>query len=475
MRKAALLIISFVCSLAFGQKSVTFNAMLSNDETATFEVNEKAKDEVALVMAKNNGKSILEIPSTITNNGKTYKVTVLGTSSLKDCDKNLRELIIPSTVREIQSFLFFNDSKLSQVFKFAGRKSPINGVKLSNLKIGKGVKTIGENAFITYYGGINKSGNSKYISAKISELPGFVTLDNAQYYGLDVACVKEFRDGIGPDPDPDPDPIPGPINDPIGYVDIKIPRNPTVNKKTFAIIIANENYQRESKVDFAINDGNTFKTYCNRTLGLPQQNIHFVKDATLNNIIYELDWIKQVCEAYKGSADVIIYYAGHGVPNEKDGKAYLLPADGSGQNPRTCYSLDNFYKTVGELQAAHVTIFLDACFSGAKRDGEMQKNARGVAIKAKSAAVPQGNMVILSAATGDETAYSFKEQGHGLFTYFLLKKLKDTKGNVSLGDLSDYVINEVSQLSIVENGKSQTPTVSNSKDLQLTWRSKKLK
>ena len=172
---------------------------------------------------------------------------------------------------------------------------------------------------------------------------------------------------------------------------------------------------------------------------------------------------------------MIIYYAGHGVPDETTGKAYLLPTDGSGQNTRTCLSLDDFYKTISTLKARQITVFLDACFSGAKRNGEMQTAARGVAIKAKASTVPQGKMVIFSAATGDETAYSYKEKGHGLFTYFLLKKLKESKGNVTLGELGDYVTQEVRRYSIVENGKSQTPTITQSKTLPQTWRSKKLK
>ena len=84
-------------------------------------------------------------------------------------------------------------------------------------------------------------------------------------------------------------------------------------------------------------------------------------------------------------------------------------------------------------------------------------------------------MVVFSAATGDETAYSYKEKGHGLFTYFLLKKLKESKGNTTLGELRDYINSNVRQHSIVENGKSQTPTVTQSKLLQQSWRELKLK
>jgi hypothetical protein len=88
----------------------------------------------------------------------------------------------------------------------------------------------------------------------------------------------------------------------------------------------------------------------------------------------------------------------------------------------------------------------------------MMKAARGVAIKAKSAPV-SGNMVVFSAAQGNETAYPLKSKEHGLFTYFLLDKLQKSGGAVTLGELSDYVTKNVSETSIITNDKSQTPTV----------------
>ncbi|MBO7117035.1 MAG: hypothetical protein J6V87_08325, partial [Prevotella sp.] len=59
-------------------------------------------------------------------------------------------------------------------------------------------------------------------------------------------------------------------------------------------------------------------------------------------------------------------------------------------------------------------------------------------------------------------------------TYFLLKKLKESKGNVTMGELSNYVKEQVKRYSIVENGKSQTPSVMTSDNLKTTWESMKI-
>ena len=180
-----------------------------------------------------------------------------------------------------------------------------------------------------------------------------------------------------------------------------------------------------------------------------------------------------MCAKFKGDASVIFYYAGHGIPDEKDQSTYLLPTDGNIRLPqRTCLSIKELYETLGKLPAKKVTVLMDACFSGAKRNGGMLAQGRTAAVKAKSGN-PTGNMIVLSAAKGDETAYKYDEAKHGLFTYFLLKKLKDSKGNVTMSELSRYIQDQVGRYSIVENGKSQTPTIQISDDLRGRWESLK--
>jgi hypothetical protein len=97
-----------------------------------------------------------------------------------------------------------------------------------------------------------------------------------------------------------------------------------------------------------------------------------------------------------------------------------------------------------------------------------------VAIKAKQNA-PIGNILVMSAAQGDETAYPYEEKGHGMFTYYLLKKLQETKGDVTLGELSDYIVTEVKRRSIIINGKLQTPAVNPAVSLHDSWRNLKLR
>ena len=185
--------------------------------------------------------------------------------------------------------------------------------------------------------------------------------------------------------------------------------------------------------------------------------------------------MKSIAEAYDGEASVIFYYAGHGYPDDKQATAYLLPIDGDATSiTSTGYSLAKLYNEMASLKLKSAVVFLDACFSGAKREDEMLTSARGVAIKVKEDK-PQGNMLVFSAAQGDETAHQLEEKHHGLFTYCLLKELQASQGDADLGTLTDNVTKQVKRQSVVINNKRQTPTAIPSPSLQASWRTMKLK
>ncbi len=189
-------------------------------------------------------------------------------------------------------------------------------------------------------------------------------------------------------------------------------------------------------------------------------------------MLNEIDWINSVAKAYNGDAKLFFYYAGHGVPNEGDRSAYLLPVDGKSTNTATAIKLEYLYDKLAEHKTQSTTVFFDACFSGGSREGMLVKG-RGVKIKPKMEAV-EGNMIVFSSSTGDETALPFDEMQHGLFTYYLLKKLQDTKGDVTYGELFEYVSTNVAKQSVV-NGKPQNPQVNCNIQIKEIWDDWKLK
>jgi len=257
-------------------------------------------------------------------------------------------------------------------------------------------------------------------------------------------------------------------------VDKNIPMSDKVRDKTFAVVIANENYLKEKDVEFAYNDGMAFSDYCVKAMGIPASNVHFKPNATLNDMRFEFNWIKKVAEDFKGEAEFIVYYAGHGIPDDASKEAFLLPVDGTGEDLESAYRLSKLYGMLGEIPSRDVMVFLDACFSGSQRNGEVLASSRGVAVRPQITA-PTGNMVVYSAVTDKETAFPYREKVHGLFTYYILKKMQSTDGNLNFGELSDYVSDEVSRKSIVVNSKPQHPTVNPSSEMVYKWRNLEIK
>lgn len=108
-------------------------------------------------------------------------------------------------------------------------------------------------------------------------------------------------------------------------VDTRIAVNDQKDPNTFVLIISNENYKYEQPVPYAINDGQIFRLYCEKTLGIPSKNIRYVADATLNDIRMQIMWLSEVMDAYQGEARAFFYYSGHGMPSENGQHAYILP------------------------------------------------------------------------------------------------------------------------------------------------------
>lgn len=262
---------------------------------------------------------------------------------------------------------------------------------------------------------------------------------------------------------------PVPVEENLDPIDVNLPKATEPRDNTFAVVIGNEDYKYVAAVPFAARDAAIFAKYCSVTLGLPDDNIRLYTNATYGDILDAIDDIKTISEVYNGDIRVIFYYAGHGVPDEATRNAYLLPVDARSQQLKTCYPIEKLYAELGSLKAHSVTLLLDACFSGSQRGEGMLMSARGVALKPRTDE-PKGNMVAISAATGEETAYPYAEKRHGMFTYYLLSKLQESGGDVTLGELCDYITTKVSQQSVKVNRKQQTPTVMPSPEIETSWR-----
>ncbi|MCM2305789.1 MAG: caspase family protein [Elusimicrobia bacterium] len=225
----------------------------------------------------------------------------------------------------------------------------------------------------------------------------------------------------------------------------------------FALVVGIEEYQTVPKADYGARDAATVKRHL-EALGFPARNIVTLtgQEATASKLkSYLEEWLPL---NVKANSTLFFYYSGHGAPDIKSGDAYLVPWDGDPKFLKsTALPLTRLYADLSKTKAKRVIVALDACFSGAGGRSVLAKGARPLIAKIADTAPTGGNLTVLAAASGDEITGSLDEQGHGMFTYHLLKGLSaDPKA--SARSLFDYVMPRVQDDARRQN-RVQTPVL----------------
>lgn len=235
----------------------------------------------------------------------------------------------------------------------------------------------------------------------------------------------------------------------------------------FALVIGVEEYQSLPKADYGVRDARAVRRHL-AALGVPERNIVSLEgpQATKSKLEgYLQDWLPLNA---KEDSTLWVYYSGHGAPDPVNGKAYLVPWDGDPMFlKRTAYPLERFYADLAKTKAKRVVVALDACFSGTGGRSVLAKGARPLVVKVDQVAPGAANMTVLAAASGDQIAGTLDAQGHGAFTYYLLKGLsgaaKDPRGEVTPRSLYDYMSPRVQDEARRQN-REQTPTLAGRKE-----------
>ena len=277
----------------------------------------------------------------------------------------------------------------------------------------------------------------------------------------------------------------------LSEVDIDIP----ISKRKvngYALIIGNEDYASyqsdldvSQNVPFAAQDAESFKNYLNVMYGMPKENIILLINATYGEMSQSIAKFKKLMEFDGEKNNFIFYYSGHGMPDEKTNDPYIMPVDISGYTVNQAISLNKLLSDFSNANYNSCSLFIDACFSGVSRSPEPLIKVKGVGKwkikKTKSSTRSFYNfdlitdsdndlsdfvnpnigkkMVLFSSSSGEETSLTDEKNQHGLFTFHLLKKLKESKGEITTDGLFKYVKNKVGVESIMKFNKQQTPEV----------------
>jgi hypothetical protein len=237
-----------------------------------------------------------------------------------------------------------------------------------------------------------------------------------------------------------------------------------LNKNSYAIVIGIEHYrQKLPKADFATQDAKLVADYLTKAMGYPEENVITLLNDHASNVDLAKYFEKWLPNNVEKGGTVFIYYSGHGAPNPKTGDAYLVPYDGDPSFiDQTGYSLKRMYDALSKLPAKEVIVALDSCFSGAGGRSVLAEGARPLVMNLQKSVVVSRNMTVMAASSGDQISSTYKEKGHGLFTYFMLKGIKNEDvtrpdGSLKIDDLYSYIKPQVERIARKQYNNEQTP------------------
>jgi len=198
--------------------------------------------------------------------------------------------------------------------------------------------------------------------------------------------------------------------------------------RAHAIVLGVRRYQQSlPEADFADADARLVKRYL-EALGYADAEIASAVDEQATKSAFEKYFEAWLPNRVEAGDEVFVYFSGHGAPNPRTGDAYLVPYDGDPTYlDKTAYPLKRLYSQLAQLPASKVTVVMDSCFSGAGGRSVLAKGARPLVTVSTAKDVP-GSLTVLTASAGDQVSYALPEQGHGLFTYHLLKAIKAQTG-----------------------------------------------
>ncbi len=265
-----------------------------------------------------------------------------------------------------------------------------------------------------------------------------------------VAVVSKPREEVTPTIKSDVDSLP--------------PAKTRINNKDYAVVIGIEQYrQKLPKADFSVSDAKLVSAYLSKVMGYPEENIVTLTNEYATKSDFEKYFEQWLMNHAEKDSTIFIYYSGHGAPNPKTGDAYLVPYDGDPSFiAQTGYPLKKLYETLGKLPAKEIIVALDSCFSGAGGRSVLAKGARPLVMNLQDNMVLSKNLTILSASSGEQISSTYDEKGHGLFTYFLLKGIKDEDvvkldGSIKIDDLFGYIKPQVERIARRQYNNEQTP------------------
>jgi hypothetical protein len=228
-----------------------------------------------------------------------------------------------------------------------------------------------------------------------------------------------------------------------------------------AIIIGIADYKNLPRADFANDDARMFYDYAIRALGIKPENIRLLVDADADDVgIYRAfkTWLPS---RVRPTTDVYVYYSGHGLPTADGQGLYVLPQRADRDFiDKTAIAQAEINTAIQAAKPKSVTVFLDACYSGQTRTGEvLMASARPVVLKVERQLFP-ANFTVISASQSDQVSSSSPDLKHGIFSYYLMRGMEgeadaNQDGKITVGEMHTYLTEQVTRQAGMMNRQQQ--------------------
>lgn len=227
--------------------------------------------------------------------------------------------------------------------------------------------------------------------------------------------------------------------------------------EVWAAVIGINDYRHVRKLDYARNDATAFADYLRTNLDIEADHLFELYDgqATKRDIQSLLG--TQIRSKAGHEDTVIIFFAGHGAPEESetslDGDGidkYILPCDANTSDLyTTAIPMDEIARIFRRIKAERVILLADCCYSGQTGGRTILSKTRANISDAFLDRLSRGKgRIIITASSASEVSKESDDLKHGYFTYYLLKGLKgaadvDVDRFIDVNEISSYLNREV--------------------------------
>ncbi|HMB29268.1 MAG TPA: caspase family protein, partial [Blastocatellia bacterium] len=243
---------------------------------------------------------------------------------------------------------------------------------------------------------------------------------------------------------------------------------PRSNPNQWALLIGVSDYPGTIQdLKFPGADARSIKDLLISSAGFAEDHVRLLTDdgvgearATKQNIFAAID--QYLAPRVQPGHEIIIFLAGHGIVRGigAGAKSYYLPVDIDVQTKealeRTAIDMEELSRKLSALQASQFTVFYDACREdpfpgrGLKGNTLTDVTARILTLTptrlAESRTEPPTSVIFYACQIG-ERAYENAQLQHGVFTYYILRGMRELAarpdGGVEAGRLAGYLSENV--------------------------------